>query len=152
MNVNEIMTREVATCSPDSTLETVAKTMWERDCGSIPILDEQGTPIGMITDRDIAMAGSLQHRPLWEITTREVTNGRGVFTCNTEDPVRNVLRTMWAQRVRRLPVIDPRGRLVGIVSIDDIVACAQRGARGGVTPDLSYDDAMTTLKAVCKHH
>ena len=54
--------------------------------------------------------------------------------------------------VRRLPVIDDDGCLQGILSMDDVVVCAERGKRGKGKPDLSFEDAMTTLKAVCTHH
>ena len=59
MNVGEIMTQAVKFCGPDSDLESVAMDMWNHDCGCIPVVDENGKPVGIITDRDIAMAGAL---------------------------------------------------------------------------------------------
>jgi CBS domain-containing protein len=62
------------------------------------------------------------------------------------------LKTISFQQVRRLPVINDSGRLAGIISIEDIIARADRGRRGIQTPELSYDDTMTTLKAICRTH
>ncbi|TCK18629.1 CBS domain-containing protein [Thiogranum longum] len=152
MRVSEVMTPDVRCCTPQTDLETVAMEMWNGDCGSIPVMDDNGTPVGMITDRDIAMAGALQHRALREITTGEVTNGRGVYCCNSEDNIESALQIMAEGHVRRLPVVDDAGCLQGILSADDVVAYAERGKRGKGKPELSFEDAIVTLKAVCKHH
>src|SRR5439155_20461807 len=53
MKVREIMTPEPATCTPQTSLQDVAKLMVEHDCGAIPVVDQQGKPIGIVTDRDI---------------------------------------------------------------------------------------------------
>ncbi|GMQ87876.1 MAG: CBS domain-containing protein [Gammaproteobacteria bacterium] len=152
MRVSEVMTANVRFCTPQTDLETVAMEMWNGDCGSIPVMNNDRMPIGMITDRDIAMAGALQHKALCDITTGEVINGHDVQCCNSEDAIDSALQAIAARHVRRLPVIDGNGCLQGILSVDDVVGCAERGKRGEGKPDLSYDEAMTTLKAVCKHH
>ena len=152
MRVSEVMTREVLSCMPQTDLETVAMKMWDGDCGSIPVMDGSGTPIAMITDRDIAMASALQHRALRDINTEEVISGHTVQCCNTNDSIETALDIMITRHVRRLPVTDDNGYLQGVLSIDDVVASAKRGKRGEGKPDLSYDEAMTTLKAVCTHH
>lgn len=152
MYVHELMTHDVATCSPDSNLESIALSMWQRACGAVPVLDQTGTPVGVITDRDIAMSAALNHKPLWELTANQIMNGRVTHTCRAGDNVRSALRTMWAQHVRRLPVVDDRGCLIGMVSMDDIIARAERGSRGTPPPELSFDDAMSTLKSVAYHH
>ena len=152
MNVRDIMTHEVKACGLDSDLEAVAMDMWNHDCGSIPVVDGVGKPIGIITDRDIAMAGALKGLPLAEISIRDVIEGHQLHCCRGEDSIQSALKTKWAEHVRRLPVINGDGRLEGILSVDDIVACAERGKRGQGAPALSYDDAMNALKAVCRHH
>ncbi len=152
MNVSDVMTHNVRSCTPQTDLETVAMEMWNGDCGSIPVMNDNGMPIGMITDRDIAMAGALQHKALRDICTSEVINGRDLQCCNSEDSIDSALQIIAAGHVRRLPVIDGNGCLQGILSVDDVIACAERGKRGEGKPELSYEEAMTTLKAVCKHH
>ena len=152
MNVRDAMVTDVRACRPDTTLESAAMMMWEGDCGSVPVVDQFGKPVGIITDRDIAMSSALSHKPLWEIVTTEVTNGRALYTCDLDDNIKSALKTMELQKVRRLPVINGTGQLEGILTVDDVVACAERGTRGKRTPDLSYDDAINTFKGVCKHH
>jgi CBS domain-containing protein len=152
MFVHELMTHEVGTCGPDTTLESAAIIMWERNCGAVPVVDQAGTPVGVITDRDIAMSAAMTHKPLWEISVEEVLNGRHAYTCRANDDIKTAMRTMWAQHVRRLPVIDDGGHVTGILSVDDVAARAERGSRGAPPPPLSFDDAMTTLKSVAHHH
>jgi CBS domain-containing protein len=152
MRVSEVMTSEPISCTPQTDLETVAMQMWNGDCGSIPVMNDSGTPIGMITDRDIAMAAALQHKALLDICTSEVISGRDVKCCKAQDSIDAALQAMTEAQVRRLPVIDDDGCLQGILSVDDVVVCAERGKRGEGKPELSFDDAMMTLKAVCKHH
>lgn len=152
MKVNDVMIRDVRTCDPDINLENVAMIMWNNDIGAVPVVDQSGRPLAVITDRDIAMATALNHRPLWEMTSREVTQNRPLYTCNAQDDIKTALKIMWAQKVRRLPVVNGTGQLQGILSIDDVIVLAERGMRGQGSPELSYDDAMNALKAVSKHH
>lgn len=147
MKVREIMERDVKTCHLEDTLESSAMMMWNNDCGSLPVIDSSGKPIGMITDRDIAMSSALNHRPLWDLHARDVTSNRPLYVCRENDDVRSALEAMQSHRVRRLPVVSDGGQLRGIISIDDVVACSDEKTAG-----LSYRDAMTTLKAVCIHH
>lgn len=151
MQVSELMTREVTSCRPDTDAESAALMMWNNDCGAVPVVDDSGKTLGMITDRDICMAVALQHRPAHEIPVRDFMS-KEVFCCQPEHDIRNALKTMASRKVKRLPITNGAGRLEGILSIDDVVACAERGARGINTPELSFDDTMATLKAVCNHH
>jgi CBS domain-containing protein len=121
--------------------------MWNTDCGSIPVIDQSGTPIGIITDRDIAMSCALIHKPLWKLRARDVTNSRPLYTCHGNDDMSFALETMRTYRIRRLPVVDKTGHLRGLISIDDIVAASEEKL-----PGMSFRDTMSTLKAVRIHH
>jgi CBS domain-containing protein len=151
MVVKEIMSREVTTCKPDATLESAAILMWDGDCGTVAVIDDEGKVIGIITDRDICMAVALQHKAASEIQVQEIMS-RNLFTCQPENDIMNALKIMSFQKVRRLPVTNDSGHVEGIISIEDLIARAERGRRGIQTPDLSYDDTMTTLKAICRPH
>ena len=146
MHVSEIMHSPAECCYPETNLDAVAKLMWDHDCGVIPVADDSNKPIGILTDRDIAMSSFLNHKPLWEISSKEITNKRPLFMCKGNDDIRNALETMEREKVRRLPVVNSDGELQGILSIDDIVFFAKQGT------DLSYDDTAGTLKAVSIHH
>ena len=148
MNVREVMCKNVVSCDASCTLDDVAKMMWDNDCGSIPIVDDQNKPVGMVTDRDIAMSATLAHRPLWEIKTGDVNNGRAAIICEQVDDVKTALATMKDQQVRRLAVVNESGELSGMLSIGDLLkfSAYQKGAK------LPYKDTMATLKTVTGHH
>ena len=78
MNIDSIMEKEVVTCGPEDTLESAAILMWNNACGAVPIVSEDGRALGLITDRDMAMASALQHKPLWQIKAQEVCGDRGI--------------------------------------------------------------------------
>ena len=152
MQVKEVMSHHVSCCNANTPLDQMAMLMWNSDCGFLPITDDAGHPVGIVTDRDIAMAGALNHKPLWELNGATLAGHNPIYTCQPEDDIKIALNQMLQHKVRRLPVIGDNGTISGVLSIDDIVACAERGRRGLGTPELSYDDAMVALKAVVKHH
>ena len=152
MNVSEVMASTISCCGPHDDLEAVALLMMDNDCGSIPVTNEQGQPIGMITDRDIAIAAAARHKALWQLTAQDFLTTRPVSACSIDDDIRTALSIMQRDRVRRLAVINGNGEVRGMLSLDDIVAFAERGVRGLGSPDLSYDDAIMTMKVLCKHH
>lgn len=152
MNVRDVMTKTVSCCGPQDSLETVALLMMDNDCGSIPVTNELGQPIGMITDRDIAIAAAARHKALWELNAEDFLTGRPVSRCVADDDILAALNTMQRERVRRLAVVNGDGEIQGMLSLDDVIACAERGVRGLGAPELSYDDAVMVMKAICKHH
>ena len=77
MEVRKIMTSDVKTCSPDSTLVSVVDVMWSENVGSVPVVDSGG----IVTDQDIAMSSFLNDRSLWELRVQEVVHGQRLWTC-----------------------------------------------------------------------
>jgi len=65
MNASDVMTKTVRSCSAGDSLQRAAQLMWEGDCGSVPVVDSDNRVVGILTDRDIAMAAYTQGRPLW---------------------------------------------------------------------------------------
>jgi CBS domain-containing protein len=147
MKVGELMTHPVHTCSPDDTLHTAARLMWEHDCGSIPVVDRDGRVIAMLTDRDICMAAYTQGRPLSSVQVRSAMS-RSLFSCSPDATVGDAESIMRASQVRRLPVIDAENRLVGIISLGDIARTAgvQRARRKKA---VNYSEVGETLDAIC---
>src|SRR5262245_15778163 len=143
MKVKDIMTPNVKRCSPTTNLAAAAKIMWEEDCGAVPVTDDQGKVIGMITDRDICIAGATRSRTEGEIPVQDVISS-SLFSCYPDDDVRVAMETMKTQRLRRLPVVGYDGRLAGIVSIHD-VAVQARSRKGG---DPSADEVLDTFIAI----
>jgi signal-transduction protein with cAMP-binding, CBS, and nucleotidyltransferase domain len=105
--------------------------------------------MGMITDRDICMAVATKHRVASEIAVWEAISG-DLYVCHPDDYVRYALKTMKDQRVRRLPVVNEEGVLQGMLSINDLITHAEE-PQGKKTPELSYEEVMSTLKAICAH-
>ena len=150
MNVSSLMVKDVQCCGPESSLESAAMTMWNGDCGSVPVIDSSGATIGIITDRDIAMGSALNHKPLWDITASEVCNNRQLYTCHPGDDIQLALDTMAHRHIRRLPVVDDKRHLVGILSVDDVIMqCDLTNKKEG---GLSCEQTVSVLKAVSKHH
>lgn len=147
MQVQEIMTRDVQCCGPDTNLAAAAKMMWDRDCGALPILNVQGQVMGMITDRDICMATATKNKPASEITVWETSSGKA-STCRDTDEVHTALDIMKREKVRRLPVVDEDGVLQGIVAMNDFILAAGEGKNA---KDLSCEDVMRALKAISAH-
>jgi CBS domain-containing protein len=114
------MTPNPASCLPDSTAREAAMLMHRHDCGSIPVVENRNTLrlIGTVTDRDLAIrglaAGKGPDTPIRELMTYDPV------TCAPEDEVEIVREVMVAQMVRRVPVVDDNGALVGIVAQADI--------------------------------
>lgn len=141
MIVKEVMNAAVATCAPDSDLGSVIGIMREHDCGFLPVVDSHGIVVGVVTDRDVCMAGGTKHRPLARVSVKE-TMSHPVFSCFADENVKMVLVTMAKHRVRRLPVLNTSGHLEGVLSIDDIVQTPSR--RGAPTAE----DIVAALKAI----
>lgn len=119
MRAADWMTSDVQTCRPESTLDEAAHRMWTWNCGALPVVGRDGRVVGMITDRDLCMGAYLKGRSLRELTVREAMTPT-VFTCLASDPIEEVVRRMGDHQVRRVPVLDTLGKLVGIVSLDDL--------------------------------
>jgi CBS domain-containing protein len=117
MQVNEVMSNDVRIANPQQTIREAAQMMADIDAGVLPV-GENDRLVGMITDRDIAVravaAGKGPDTPVREIMSTEVKY------CFDTDEVDEVARNMADIKLRRLPVLDGRKRLVGIISLGDI--------------------------------
>ena len=119
MRAQDWMTGDVRTCRPETNLNDAANEMWQGDCGILPVVDDDRRVVGVITDRDVCMGAYLQGRPLGELPVRN-SMSREVFACRPSDSIEDVIRCMGDHQVRRVPVTDSAGKLVGIVSLNDL--------------------------------
>src|SRR5690606_12784324 len=124
MNVAQLMTSPAATCRSTDTLNRAAQIMWERDCGTVPVVDDEGRPIATVTDRDICMATYTQGRALPDIPV-SLAMSQTIVTCHKDEPLAKAESLMRTQKIRRLPVVDDDGRVVGILSLSDIATHAR---------------------------
>lgn len=145
MNVEQLMSRPVATCSPNDTLAIAAQKMWDRELGAVVVVEE-GVIVGMITDRDVAMGAYTSGQALWEVPVRRsMTPAPTTILQNAT--VAAAEKLMREHRVRRLPVIDRTRALVGLISLDDIAREA-RDQYGRRDAELSPEGVTATLGAV----
>lgn len=117
--VMDLMQRDVASCRPYEPLNAVGRLMWDRDVGAVVVVDEQLRPVSMITDRDMAMAAYTQGATLTDISVRTCMSQR-LVTCLEDSTAGDALTLMQQHRIRRLPVVDTGGRLVGIIGLTDL--------------------------------
>jgi CBS-domain-containing membrane protein len=152
MTIESLMSRNVQHCRPDQTLEDAAAQMWEHDCGCMPVCSGDGEPrlIGMLTDRDICMAAMFQGRPLRELKIADAMS-HDIRVCQIDDRPEDVELLMREQRIRRVPVIDSNGALIGIVSLADLARAAHdRAAFAGIDDAVSEAAVAHTLAAICE--
>ena len=119
MKVGDLMTRTVYACGTHETLNEAARIMWDHDCGCVPVVDAKRKVVGIVTDRDIAMAAYTQGLPLGAIPVERVMSPR-VISCARTDEVDTAHSLMRTHEIHRIPVADSRGVLVGILSLSDI--------------------------------
>jgi CBS domain-containing protein len=144
MKIQEVMSRNVFVCGPEDSLSQAAQRMWDGDCGCVPVLDGSGSVCGMITDRDICMAAYTQGLPLHQIQVRSAMSPQ-LHCCRPEDTIEHAQALMQRHRVRRAPVVDG-DRLVGIVSLGDLLARSSQHARR--EPALRADSLVQTLVVI----
>jgi CBS-domain-containing membrane protein len=114
------MTRDPFSCRPGDSLDTAAQIMWDQDCGCVPIVDAQRKLLGMITDRDIAMAAYIAGRALTSLRIEPSMSG-DPWVCQETEDLEEALKSMAQAQLHRLPVVDTHGRLVGLLSMTDVV-------------------------------
>jgi CBS domain-containing protein len=146
MRVDEIMSKPALTCHAQETLNIAAHKMWEADCGAIAVTNDDGKLVGMITDRDICMAGLMQNVPLSEIPLH-IAMARQVYAVQPHQTIEDAERLMATHQLRRIPVVGSDGKPVGMVAINDLIreaARPQSKLRAGVTRLLQ------TLALICE--
>lgn len=120
MLIKDIMTPDPSCCTPDTTAREAAGLMRERDCGAIPVVEtrEGRRPIGMVTDRDLAIRGIADGHgpdtPVRELMTEQPHAARA------DDEIETVRQVMMQQKVRRVPVTNAEGAIIGIVAQADL--------------------------------
>jgi len=144
MKVKDIMTKDPATCTPDTTLAEAARLLWEADCGILPVV-EDGEIEGVVTDRDMYIALATRNMRAASLRVGAVAT-KTVVSCAPEDDVQEALALMKQALVRRLPVLGFGGTVLGLLSMNDIVLAAD------VDDSVTGEDVLDALKAICGHH
>jgi CBS domain-containing protein len=138
MKVREVMTKQPTCCTPDTSLEAVARLMVDCDCGVIPVVGDLAGkfPIGVITDRDIitrALAGG--KNPL-ELTARDCMTMPAI-TVTEDTSLKDCCDLLEINQIRRVLVVDRDGRLSGIVAQADVAAHGSKRLAGELVREVS---------------
>jgi CBS domain-containing protein len=149
MRIKDLMTTKVFTCGPGSSAAEAAGLMWQHDVGAIPVLDTAGRPIGMVTDRDVCIAAYTRGQLLTDLPVIAAMS-KEVFSCREGDAIGEAERLMREHQVRRLPVVSESGKLVGILSLNDIVLVRTKTPAAKATERV-LGDVTDTLAAICTH-
>ena len=138
MKIKEIMTASPACCTPETSLREVAAMFVDHDCGAIPVVDNLETrrPIGIVTDRDIACRTVAKGLNALELTARDCMSSPSV-TVKEDASLDEAIQLMEDNKVRRLPVVDERGRCIGVVAQADIALSAGKGKTAEVLKEIS---------------
>lgn len=138
MKVKQAMHAGVDWCAPDTRLSEIARIMRDADVGAVPI-GENDRLIGMVTDRDIVCRGFADGRDPAAMTARDVMT-EGIVYCTEDQSLEDAIHMMEQKRIRRMPVIDGKKRMTGMLSLGDLSHSA--------SPEMTGELAQ----AVSAHH
>jgi CBS domain-containing protein len=142
------MRTRVYVCTPEDTLARAAQLMWEKDLGCLPVCDSGRKALAMLTDRDISMAAFMQWKHLAEVSV-ESAMSRGLFACSPDDDLGRAEEIMRVNQVRRLPVVDAEGVLVGLLSLGDVARYVRQHSSSS-NGTIAQRRLADTLAAICE--
>jgi CBS domain-containing protein len=121
MKVFKVMTTDAGFCRLEDDLAMAAEIMGSKNCGIVPVIDAENRVAGVVTDRDICLAAAISPgKKTSPVKVREIASSP-VIVCAGEDNVKDALRRMRKYKIRRLPVTNKEKKLLGIVSLTDIL-------------------------------
>ena len=135
VRVKDLMTPQAEVVSPDATTEDAASVMKTLDIGVLPVCDEQGL-VGILTDRDLVVRVVAAKRDPKAVLVGEAMTPSVVY-CFEDDDIERAASVMAGQQIRRLPVLDRNRKLVGVITIGDIVTHGQAHLGGEVLEEVS---------------
>ena len=136
-NVQDLMTKNPTTCLETAPVVEAARLMERAGVGSIPVL-EGGKLVGIVTDRDIAVRVVAGGRDPQQTKIQDVMT-RDPQCVTVDEPIDRVMEVMESRQVRRIPVIDTGGKLVGIIAQADIARMGDDHATGDVVEAISKE-------------
>lgn len=135
MKVKQAMHKGVDWCAPDTKLQEIAKLMRKDDVGAIPI-GENDRLVGMLTDRDIVIRGLADGKDLAKLTARDVMSP-GIVFCTEDEDLDDAIHLMEQKKLRRLPVINAKKRMVGMLSLGDLSHAANHEMSGELLGEVA---------------
>lgn len=126
MKANEIMTSQPVCVTPETPIQEAARLMKDQNVGMLPVVQTEGSKqlIGVITDRDITIRHVAEGHTSTDCPVSEAMTD-SVTTASPDSDVGDVMEIMGREQVRRIPIVDERGELVGVVAQADVVLHAR---------------------------
>lgn len=118
--VRDLITRPAVTCIRHATLQTIAQEMHDSNVSSVVVVDKEQRPIGVVTDRDIVVRALARGLPL--TTSADSIMEHSVARVHWDADIDTAIHQMSLWACRRVPVVNDDGRIVGVVTIDDLAA------------------------------
>ena len=117
----DIMTQNPACCARSDTAHVVAQIMRDRDIGLVAVVDDEQNQklVGIVTDRDLVLRLLADDNERSGVTAEEVMT-EDIVACKPDDPIQNCLDAMESRQIRRIPIVEESGRIVGIIAQSDI--------------------------------
>ena len=149
MQVKDMMTRNPACCTPDTSLREVAQMMVQKDCGEIPIIEDEESriPVGVITDRDIVCRTVADNRNPLDLTAAECMS-KPIITVTPSMSLEECCRILEEKLIRRVPVVDDRGACVGIVALADVALHTGKNVAGHIVREVSEPTLTASATSV----
>ena len=126
----DVMTFNVACVHPTDSAEYAARLMRDCDCGALPVVDREGRLMGMITDRDLAVRLVARGANIRDARVHDCMTD-DAFACQETSSIDDCMREMSRHQVRRMPIVDRAGHVVGIVSQGDLARHAEHHRGSG---------------------
>ena len=133
--IKDAMTSNPKTVTSDQTVADAARIMKQEDAGVVPIVDGERL-VGVVTDRDITITVVAEGKDPQSTRVTEIAS-RDLVTVDPQQDLDEALRLMAQHQVRRLPVVEEDGRLVGILAQADVAAHASDARTGEVVEEIS---------------
>lgn len=145
MKIRDMMTRSPATCTPEVTLEAVARLMRAADCGMIPVVGDDEMPIGAITDRDIVIR-ALADGGTPQAIVRDYMSAPAI-TVTEDTTLDDCIDLLEERQIRRVIVVDVNGRCVGVVAQADIAEHASKRKAAEMLQEVSKPASLPSPRA-----
>jgi len=113
------MTKYIKMCHPDCTIKDAVQIMENMNCGAVPVINDDLKPVGVVTDRDIAIYTVLNNKKPDESKLQEFMS-KSPITCFQDDDIDVAIQKMKEHKIRRILIVDEQNKLVGIISLGDI--------------------------------
>ena len=148
MAIKDIMTRDVECATPDMTIQEGAEIMKSVDIGSLPVCEGRKV-VGIITDRDITIRAVASGRDPGSTKVGEIMSGQ-IVTVREDDDLREAERLMHDHQLRRLPVVDARGDLVGYLALAKVARQETLTRAGQVIKGVSQSSKPAPMESFGK--